>query len=267
VPQLKIAFVYDALYPYVIGGAERRYSALADRLAVNHEVHSYSWTYWHRGDRRFGPGVHYHGVGAPSQFYGSDGRRRISEALAFGLRLFPRLARTRFDVIDCSSMPYLHILSAQLCAKLTGAALIVTWYEYWGSYWRRYLPGLGLAGAAVERASTLAGDIHVAISPYTARRLRASALGDVPVVVVPPGIDLQMLEAVQPEGEPSDVVFLGRLIPEKRVDLLLRALALLLPAYPKLRCTLVGDGPMRPELERLAARLGLGPAVTFAGFR
>ena len=264
--RLKIAFVYDALYPYVVGGGERRYHELAKRLALDHNVCRYSWTYWSPDDLRPSPEVRYHGAGRAPHFYGSHGKRRITEALAFALRLAPRLARARFDVIDCASMPYFPTVSTQICARATGAALVVTWHEYWGAYWRQYLPGLAAAGAAVERLSTLAGDLQVAVSHHTARKLRASALGRIPVVVVPNGVDLQALRAVSPASEPCDLVFLGRLISEKRVDLLLRALLLLLPTHPDLRCTIVGDGPMRPKLERLANELHLGGSLSFAGF-
>ena len=264
--RLKIAFVYDALYPYVIGGAERRYYELARRLALDHEVHFYSWTYWSAGDSRLNPDVHHHGVGSPPRFYANDGKRRISEALAFALRLTPQLARARFDVIDCASMPYLPTLSAQACARMTGTPLLVTWHEYWGPYWRSYLPRLASAAAAIERLSTLAGDIHVAVSSLTASRLRASSLRHVPTVVVPNGVDLDVLQAASPALKSGEVVFLGRLIREKRVDLLLRALALLRPKHKDLRCTIVGDGPMRPELERLASELGLQDSVAFTGF-
>jgi len=36
---MKIAFVYDVIYPYVKGGGERRYYELAQRLCTRHQVH------------------------------------------------------------------------------------------------------------------------------------------------------------------------------------------------------------------------------------
>ncbi|MGZ9148730.1 MAG: glycosyltransferase, partial [Candidatus Deferrimicrobiaceae bacterium] len=64
-----------------------------------------------------------------------------------------------------------------------------------------------------------------------------------------------------------DVVFVGRLAPIKQVDLLLRALAVVKKEIPGIRAVIVGDGPLRQELETLAAALGLGDAVEFAGQR
>ena len=43
---MKIALVYDALYPFTTGGAEKRYYELGRRLAARHEVHSVSWQHW-----------------------------------------------------------------------------------------------------------------------------------------------------------------------------------------------------------------------------
>jgi len=60
----------------------------------------------------------------------------------------------------------------------------------------------------------------------------------------------------------------SRLVLVKRVDFAIRALARMRAESPGLRAVLevVGEGPERPRLERLAADLGLGDAVRFAGW-
>ncbi len=75
-------------------------------------------------------------------------------------------------------------------------------------------------------------------------------------------------ERFSPSGRASadyDVVFVGRLVPIKRVDRLLETLAQLCTRIPALRALIVGDGPKRRALEALALRLGLARVVTFAG--
>lgn len=59
--------------------------------------------------------------------------------------------------------------------------------------------------------------------------------------------------------------FAGKLVDCKGVDELLRAAALLPPVLAW-SVTVVGDGPLLPELRALAAELGLGDRVTFRGF-
>ena len=58
----------------------------------------------------------------------------------------------------------------------------------------------------------------------------------------------------------------GRLEPYKRVDLLLRAVARLVPRFPDLELVLIGRGSARVGLERLCATLGLSERTRFAGF-
>jgi len=62
-------------------------------------------------------------------------------------------------------------------------------------------------------------------------------------------------------------VFVGRLVSEKGVDLLIRSFACLQVAYPDARLSIIGDGPERDALVRLAAESGCGARVTFMGRR
>ena len=67
-----------------------------------------------------------------------------------------------------------------------------------------------------------------------------------------------------PEAPPA-LLTVARLTRQKRVDVVLRAVAAAGSRLPGLRCTVVGDGPERGRLERLARELGLGGRVRFAG--
>jgi len=61
------------------------------------------------------------------------------------------------------------------------------------------------------------------------------------------------------------VLFLSRLLPERRTDLLLEGAKLLLPQFPGLRVVIIGDGEDRARLERRAEELGLSETVIFSG--
>lgn len=69
------------------------------------------------------------------------------------------------------------------------------------------------------------------------------------------------------EANPDDIelVSAGRLGEEKGFDILIEALALLNDS--RYRLTILGEGPLRADLERLAARLGVAERVWFAGFQ
>ncbi|MEO7166285.1 MAG: glycosyltransferase family 4 protein [Spartobacteria bacterium] len=78
--------------------------------------------------------------------------------------------------------------------------------------------------------------------------------------------DARLFHAEAGDAErPTDLIFLGRLVSEKGIDLLLEALGLLRPRglFPKL--TIVGGGPELTAIEQLVERLELRGQVTFAG--
>jgi glycosyltransferase involved in cell wall biosynthesis len=71
-------------------------------------------------------------------------------------------------------------------------------------------------------------------------------------------------------GLPADacvVGSVGSLLSLKRLDMLLDAFALAVTTVPGLRCVIVGAGPMEQAWRARAERLGIAPAVLFAGFR
>lgn len=87
-----------------------------------------------------------------------------------------------------------------------------------------------------------------------------------PSTVIPNPYDARAFRPPTKDTERSqDLVFVGRLITEKGVDLLLQALHWLRSrrVFPSL--TIIGNGPERAKLERLTARLGLFEQVSFAG--
>ncbi|MGA8746100.1 MAG: glycosyltransferase [Solirubrobacterales bacterium] len=62
-----------------------------------------------------------------------------------------------------------------------------------------------------------------------------------------------------------NILYVGRLVPEKGQAVLLEAVALLATRGHEISVTLVGDGALRPDLERRAEQLGLGSTTSFLG--
>ena len=65
--------------------------------------------------------------------------------------------------------------------------------------------------------------------------------------------------------DPPTIVFAGRLMPRKGVDVLLRAMARVVERVPAARLVVAGEGPDRSRLERLIAELRLGTHVELCG--
>ena len=95
--------------------------------------------------------------------------------------------------------------------------------------------------------------------------LLEKAAGVSGVLAISCGIDASRFANDSPVQNSSPVaLFLGRLDDEKRVDVLLKAVAKL-TAHPTLRVELVGDGGERERLKKLAGTLGIADRVSFLG--
>ena len=90
----------------------------------------------------------------------------------------------------------------------------------------------------------------------------------IPFHVIPDGVDLGKFRPVDRSAEPEAVRILaiGRLIPRKGFDFLIRSLPEVMKSIGRNFCVeIVGDGPMRDQLTRLAEQVGVTQKVVFAG--
>jgi colanic acid/amylovoran biosynthesis glycosyltransferase len=109
-------------------------------------------------------------------------------------------------------------------------------------------------------------DRAIVSSHYLAGRLRELGYND-GVEIVPPGVDLERIRfgsAPRPDGPPR-LLFVGRQVPVKGLDLLLRTLPSLVSRHPDVRLDVIGDGPDAEANAALARRLGVGRQVRFHG--
>jgi glycosyltransferase involved in cell wall biosynthesis len=67
-------------------------------------------------------------------------------------------------------------------------------------------------------------------------------------------------------GGPPRIAAAGRLVPDKGFDVLLAAFAEIADEHPEVELDLAGDGPERPNLETMAASLGIADRVRFRGW-
>ncbi|MQA88825.1 MAG: glycosyltransferase [Gemmatimonas sp.] len=177
-----------------------------------------------------------------------------------------RLARSGgFDVIH-AFWPLPHGIFGLAARGVARVPLVSTFFGAELRWVTRQLPYLTPLLKAIIRRS----DAVTAISNHTAGEVR-SLVPAANVVRIPFGAAIEAPETATNGGahasasEEYRLLFVGRLVERKGMELLLRAIAHLRRECP-VSLTVVGDGPLRPQLERLASGMRIEESVRFTGY-
>lgn len=267
---MRIAIVYDCLYPNTIGGAERWYRNLAERLGQTHEVTYLTRKQW----AKEGPGTPFETIAvAPGwKLYARSGRRNILTPIRFGWGVFWHLLRhaDRYDAVHTASFPYFSIPGAWAALRLrrSKAPVVVDWHELWAKqYWLDYLgPVTGRIGFAVQNLCVRLVDRSFAFSHLVENRLHAMGnRGPVTRLTGEFEKPRAEIEVVETPPDPPVVVFAGRHVAEKRVRAIPAAILAVREKYPDLTCLILGDGPDTPALREEVTEFGLEKVIEVRG--
>lgn len=117
--------------------------------------------------------------------------------------------------------------------------------------------------AGMHRARLWRTDHVIAVSESTREQVLTQWGGGAPVTVVRNGVEAPADLPARTSG--LRVLSLARLAPEKRIDALLDAFALVTKGHPEASLTVAGTGPREQQLREHTKRLGVEHAVTFCG--
>ena len=114
------------------------------------------------------------------------------------------------------------------------------------------------------------GDLFLPVSRHFAQMLLDHGCDESKIMVHHSGIDCGAFSfrlRTRLNGEPTKLVTIGRLVEKKGIGYAVRAVARLIGTGRRVRYTVVGDGEMRTELEKLVSGLRLAPHVRLVGWR
>jgi len=264
---MKIAVISDRAYPYFKGGAEKRTWDIASLLTKKgYEFHFYTGQWPGMKRDEIIDGIHLHGVYKVGNFY-INGKKSIIESLLYTIKLFPVLLKADFDVIDCDQFPLIHILPVKLISILRKKRFILTWHEVWGkNYWYEYIGWKGYLGYIIEKLAVLMPDKIISVSKHTTHKLENELNSKKPTYTVPNVIEFDIITKIKLAKEKSDIIFVGRLMSHKSVDILIKSIKLVKEKNPKIKSLIIGDGPEKKRLEVLAQKLNLEKNIKFLGF-
>jgi glycosyltransferase involved in cell wall biosynthesis len=270
---MKIGIVTDRITPFYLGGYERRYWEIAKRLARDHEVHIFTSC----PNDLVMDRLIFHRIAPSFTYFNARGFRVIKEDLIF-TTLLPRMIKHKCEVIDCNSTPFIHIPTVALIKALRQAKMILTVHEapkhvlrnyfsakHQGRYASHVLPILaaGFIGFALSLPN-----IVVAVSNVTKQALQEN-YNIYNVKVIPNGVDTNFFKNLAQNascnGE-NEIAFIGRLVPEKRVDEIIRMSAILVHDYRlKVNVNILGEGALKADLIEMSRKLDVTNNVFFHG--
>ena len=164
------------------------------------------------------------------------------------------------DILHAHFGPVGAMVDALRDAGVVAAPLVTTFYGY----------DVSRTPASRYRRLFRNGDAFLVLSEAMRARLLAMGAPSERVYIHRLGVDLARFAPAA--GTRPDVrgqlhlLSIARLVPKKGIADALRAVARARASVPTIRYTIVGDGPLRAELERLATSLGVADMVRFAGW-
>ena len=196
----------------------------------------------------------------------SLGGRYIGSLLSWSAKLFWWLIRHRaqYQVIHIIH-GRLHAVPAVIAGFLLGKPTLIKIGRGGSEHFdldllsRKRVLGGWYARMIVEHASA-----YIANSSDIVKDLRRWEIPADRIHRIPNGVEIPHLAPATSNTGTPRFVYLGRLDPEKAVDLMIRGFAQLADHEPA-RLTIVGDGKCRRDLEMLVDELGVTDRVSFSG--
>lgn len=261
----RIGLVSDHLFPFSYGGAERVYRVLSEALVSD----GAELTYFTR--QQWASGAH---LETPFEVinvwkgdvYDANGTRHIGAALRWSSALLQTLWRSDLDVLIVSATPVFNVFAGLFVkVRRPRMVLVVDWLEIWPwKKWHEYSGGIvGTFAWLLQSAAVHIGAVRLVNGFTTLSRLPKRAQGTaitLPLVAMagPP-------QTVEVATSSYELLFVGRHIPDKNLPTLPPVIAALQAEFPKIRATVIGDGPDRSVAELAAVELGVSDRISFVG--
>jgi glycosyltransferase involved in cell wall biosynthesis len=193
-------------------------------------------------------------------------RQALANVPLFAQKVFKiteRFQRDHFDLVHYNSPPIDASLLFPTISRLRKEKQTITIH---GGIFEERKYALGRLLMRIERSLF---DKVIVLNAFSRRLASFGGFEQERMVTIPNGIDVDLIkqaEAIDLPGDPK-ILYVGRLVDLKGVDVLLRAFASLVKDLPSAHLFLVGDGPSKTYLKHLAWKLRIDDRVVFEGFK
>ena len=263
----RLAILYDCPYPFIKGGVQKRLFEISQYLLKHDwEVEWYALKFWEGPEKIRHKGITFNAVGGQSKLYSSDGKRRIWEAIYYGVMVARHMELRRFNIILAGQWPLFHLIPARFFCLIGQSKLVVDWWEVWGrDQWLKYFGLKGLLGLLLEKIMSRITPNIIAITQKGRDQLYDLGVKKDGVTFIPNGIDFEKILNSISKPNKFDLTYMGRLKCHKNLDHLIQVVSLLKEKGDSMTLQIIGDGPERKALEALVKELNISENVVFHG--
>ncbi|BAU98727.1 glycosyltransferase [Aurantimicrobium minutum] len=264
---LKIAVVFDCLFPAQTGGAERVYGRISELLVE--KGHSVDYITRILNVPKDTHPFAVKGIWS-GELYDNEGTRIPRNAFAFSWRVFWFFVKNRnkYDVVFLSSTPVLNLIAGSTALLGTKALVIADWLEVWTlSQWKKYSGfTMGAIAFGLQTFATRFGDIITVNSNFTARRLKKYRKSQRLIKLGLVDLNSHDDEDWEPHTPNKKyLLFVGRHIEDKQIKILIRAMDQPELIETNIDLYIVGTGPETEGLITESKKLSHPERVRFLG--
>lgn len=241
---MKIALLIELFYPHT-AGSERRFFEIGRRLSSRgHEVHVFTLRYEASLPKEETvEGIFVHRYAHSGNYISPASSRSLSGVLRYSFMTSARLFARSFDVYYSNEWPMLH----SIVVKPLASPIVQEWCEVWTDSRRVRM---------LQRMLKLVGDYHVAVSEFTRNRMvNLLKIRPEKIFLVPNGVDYPKLCAVSKGKTWGRIIYVGRLVPHKHVEMLVDAFRQVKGKAPEAELHIVGSGPSLSSIKDRASNV------------
>lgn len=243
---MHICMLTELFYPYIKGGAEKRYVELAKRLSKKHEITVYALKMFGSEEKEVWNNIEIKRVGIKF-----NPNKRPKFIIASFLPALLKSLKSEYDIID-ANQGFASLVG--YFSRLIKKPIVATFHDLYQKNWLRYrfIDKIGILLESCWRFGKF--DLIFANSSETKRKLLSSGFNSI-IKVIPSGIDIKLYENLNVRKD-DVIVYVGRLEPYKRVDILLNV-----AKHLEYEIHVIGTGSLEKKLKQKAPS-----NVSFLGF-
>lgn len=166
-----------------------------------------------------------------------------------------------YDIIHAHSHLFFSTNMTALAKRMGGVPMVMTTHGMVSTN----VPGWvqDIYRIAMARWTLDSADVHICYTKEDAQKLMDLGVREDLIRIIHNGVNVELFcPPPRDQGGSNKVIWCGRFVPGKGVDILVEAFHLALQEVPELQLLLVGDGPQKGQIEQQISRLGIHDKVT-----